>query len=119
MIEFTISRVILCVCGTALILTVSGALGAIYDGDTDEMDDRLAERLAYMMDVFQSSGNDTIILEGSRILPEGYTMAVHDGFVELISEKGKHIAMTTYNGQFTLDCDDILVVTRRTSLLSS
>lgn len=119
MIEFTLSRVVLCVCGLAMLATVSGAVGAIYDTDRGDMDGELADRLAHMMDAFESSDNDTIVLDGSRILPNGYAMKVHDGFVELIGEGRKHISVTSYQGEFELDSDGIAVVTHRRSRQSS
>ena len=119
MIEFTVSRVVLCACGIILIVSVTGVLNGIYDRDTDIMDEDLADRFAYMLDVFQSSEDDMLILDGSRILPEGYTAHIHDGFVELMNGDRRHMAMTDYTGEFVLRWGDMKTVTHRTSLRSS
>ncbi len=119
MIEFTISRVVLCACGIILMVSVSGVLSGIYDKDADLMDEDLAERFAYMLDVFQSSDDDTLVLNGSMLLPEGYTAHIHDGFVELFHNDRRSMAMTEYLGEFVLGCNDTETVIHQRSLLSS
>ena len=119
MIEFTISRVMLCVCGMVLIASVTGALNGIHDVNREASDGDLADRFAYMLDVFQSSGNDTLVLDGARLLPEGYSVSVHDGFVELFGGGDRQMAMTRYAGEFEMDWEDTLTVTRRRSRRSS
>ena len=119
MIEFTISRVVLCACGVLLMVVVTSALGGVYDKNTDVMDEDLASRFAYMLDIFQSSDDDTIVLDGARILPEGYTAMVHDGFVELLHDDRRNMAATDYTGEFKLRWGDTITVTHRTSPRSS
>ncbi len=119
MIEFTISRVVLCACGIILIVSVTGVLNGVYDRDADTMDDDLAERFAYMLDVFQSSDDDTLVLNGSMLLPEGYTARIHDGFVELFHGDRRSMAMTEYPGEFVLGYGDTETVIHQRSLLSS
>lgn len=119
MIEFTLSRVSLCVCGVILIASVTGTLNGIYDSEKDAMDEVLADRFAYMLDLFQSSEDDTLILDGSRILPEGYSVSVHDGLVELFGDDGRKVSATRYQGSFNLVWNGILEITRRTSPRSS
>jgi len=119
MIEFTLSRVTLCVCGVVLIASVTGVLDGIYENDRDAMDGQLVDRFAYMLDVFQSSGSDSIVLDGGRILPEGCTVFVHDGFVELHDGNKKRVSTTSYQGEFQLNWRDTVTVTRRRSLRSS
>ncbi len=119
MIEFTLSRVVLCACGMILIASVTGVLSGIYDNGQDSMDEDLTDRFAGMLDIFQSSGNDTMILDGSRMLPEGYSVHVHDRFVELFGNGRSHVSATKFGGEFQLDWDDTVTVTRRTSPRSS
>ena len=119
MIEFTISRAVLCVCGVMLIASATGVLGAIYDTETDSADRDLADRFAYMLDVFQSSKDDTLILDGGRMLPEGYSVSVHDGFVELFGNGKRQISATGFTGEFQLDWSETLTVARQRSPRSS
>ena len=115
MIEFTISRVVLCVCGTILLVSVAGVLGSIYDLDRSDEDDRLVQRIGYMLDAFESSEVDEIFLDGTSILPEGYGLKVGGGFVELYSDQGRHISMTSYDSEFELCYGEILKISHRTS----
>ena len=119
MIEFTISRVVLCACGMILILSVAGVLNGVYDRNEEQLNNDLADRFAYMLDVFQSSDDDTLVLDGIRILPEGCTAHIHDGFVELLDNDRRHMATTEFKGEFLLKWGDIVTVTHRTSRLSS
>ena len=119
MIEYTVSIVTVCACGMVLLMAVTGTLQGVYDSDTETMDDGLAERLAHILDSYMASGNDTLILDGVRVLPEGCFMRVHDGFVELYRGEEMHIAMTDYPGEFELDCNDVVTIGRRTSRRSS
>ena len=119
MIEFTISRVVLCACGVVLLISVSGILGGMYDLDRSDEDERLVQRIGYMLDAFESSETDMILLDGTMILPEGYHLNVHDGFVELYSEEDLHLSMTSYGSEFELEYGDIVEVTHRTSQQSS
>jgi hypothetical protein len=119
MMELTISRVALCACGLILLASVSGALTGVYDSDRSGMDDGLAERLAYMLDVFESSEMDEIVLDGTRILPEGSRLHVHDHIVELdIGDEG-HLAVTTFGGEIELDWNESVRISRRRSRRSS
>ena len=118
MMEFTFSRVTICICGMLLLLAVTGAVHGVYDSGTDEMDRDLAERTAHMLDVFQASGSDRLILDGSGLLPDGYQLRVHDGFVELLGENGIYVASTAYEGSFELGWNDAIEIGRRRSRLS-
>ena len=119
MIEFTLSRVTLCVCGVILLVSVTAVIQGVYDNDRSEDDDHLVQRIGYILDVFESSDVDELILDGSTILPSGYFLVVHDGFAELSDGEKKHIAMTSYNGEFRLEYDGVEVITHRRSLRSS
>jgi len=118
MMEFTISRVVICVCGITLLVVISGAVSSIYGSQEADADVHTAERLAYMLDAFEYSDLDAIVLEGIKILPEGYHMEVHNGFVELDNGKKVTLAMTSYVGEFDLDWNQTRVITRRRSLRS-
>ena len=119
MIEFTVSRVVLMACGVMVLLSVTGVLDGGYDMERDSMDDSLAGRLAYMLDIFQSSENDELIVDGSMILPQDYHLKVHSGFVELCHEDSVRIAETMFTGEFQLEYGEVVKVTRRTSQRSS
>ncbi|MBE6523357.1 MAG: hypothetical protein E7Z65_00570 [Thermoplasmata archaeon] len=116
MIEFTISRVVMCACGVILLISVTGVLDGIYDLDRSDEDERLVLRIGYMLDAFESSDVDELFLDGASILPEGYGLKVRGGFVELYSESDRHISMTSYSSEFELSYGEVLRITHRTSL---
>lgn len=119
MMEFTMSRVALCICGVVMIASVTGVLSGIYDMETSDQDDRLVQRIGYMLDVFEASDVDEIILDGSTILPTGYSLSVHDGFVELTDGQKIHLSLTSYDSEFILEYDELVVITHRRSQRSS
>jgi len=119
MMEFTISRVALCICGAIILVASVSVIGGIYDNDVPDMDDVSARRIAYMLDTFMASEIDEIILEGNRILPEGYSIRVHDFFVELIGEEKISLAITTFDQELELDWNETKTVTRQKSPQSS
>lgn len=99
--------------GIVLLASVAGALEGIYDMERGSMDDDMVERIGYMLDVFESSSSDELILDGSMILPEGYALYVHDHFVELSYGNRTHIAETEYGGSFDLQWNEAKRITRR------
>lgn len=117
--EFTISRVVLCICGVVILASITGVITGIYDIEVSDQDDRLVQRIGYMLDVFETSDVGELILDGSAILPSGYYLNVHDGFVELTDGKSRHLALTSYDSEFSLGYDDVVTVTHRTFQLSS
>ena len=118
MIEFTVSRVMIFACAAILMVTVTGSVQGIYDMEEVRMDEELVSDLAHMLDVFQASDTDELVLDGPSILPEGSMIRVADGFVELHRGENKHIAMTSFTGEFKLEWNEAVRVTRRRYRLS-
>ncbi len=52
MMEFTLSRAAICVCGVIILVSVTGVLNGIYEMDESEEHDRLVQRIGYMLDAF-------------------------------------------------------------------
>ena len=83
MIEFTLSRVCMCVCGVLMLAAAVGYLGVLEDHREDRADQELADDIASMLDSFQTSKLEELYLEGSSILPSGdFRVTVADGLVE-------------------------------------
>lgn len=119
MIEFTISRVALCIGGIVLLAAAVGAVSNSYDTDVHSIDRDLTGKIAMMLDSFESSNMDVLILEGPSILPKDCSISVHDNTVILYTGNLKYTAVTKYSGEFTMDSNETVEVTRRTSRLSS
>ena len=67
MIEFTLSRVVMCVCGIALLAAVTGILGAVNDDSEDGMMDELAESVADVLDRHRRGQVKAAVLERTGI----------------------------------------------------
>lgn len=117
--EFVISRAALCIGGVILLAAAAGTVSGIYDTDVGDVDGELAVRIAGMLDAFESSQTDVLILEGPVMLPNGRSISVHDNVVELHCGESVHNAVTRYAGEFRMDCTETVEITRRTSPLSS
>ena len=77
MIEFTMSRVILIVCGLAILASVLVPLHSFYDERYDHSMIDAADRVSFILDEFWASEADTLTVRGWEILPSS------DCFIEL------------------------------------
>ena len=85
MIEFTLSRVILIVCGVAILAAVLVPLQSIYNENYDNSLEDAADRLSFVLDEFWASAADSMTIRGWEVLPsadcyieiEGHDLTVH------------------------------------------
>jgi hypothetical protein len=77
LIEFTLSRVALIVCGAAILISVLVPLQSYYDERYDESMEGAADSLTFILDEFWASEADTVTIRGWEILPSS------DSFVEI------------------------------------
>ncbi|MCL2509742.1 MAG: hypothetical protein FWF07_01505 [Methanomassiliicoccaceae archaeon] len=85
MIEFTMSRVILIVCGVAVLASVMIPIQSFYGERYDSSMEDAADRLSLILDEFWASEADTVTIRGWEILPssdcfveiEGHSLTVH------------------------------------------
>ncbi len=108
-----------CACGIAILVAVPSALEGIYEMDESDMDDDIARGMASLLDGFVSSGVDSLILDGGRMLPKDSWLNVHDGLVELYHNDRVHIWVTEFKGSFMMACGEEVTVIRRRSPRSS
>lgn len=103
MIEFTLSRVVLCMCGITLMAASIGVLGVVNDSHESEMSDDLADSVADLLDRFQESEADEMVLRGHDILPsDGHVLRVSDGVVTVEHDGRVSMAATSFDGGFEL-----------------
>ncbi|MDR1404408.1 MAG: hypothetical protein LBJ20_02415 [Candidatus Methanoplasma sp.] len=88
MIEFTLSRVVLIICGAAILGTVFVPIQSLCEYRYDESMSDAADRISFIIDEFWASEADTLTVRGWEILPpggyieiEGHHLAVHAGDV--------------------------------------
>lgn len=85
MIEFTMSRVALIICGLAVLTAVALPLQSFYDERYDSSMEHTADKVAFILDEFWASEADTLTLRGWEILPsadcfieiDGHNLTVH------------------------------------------
>lgn len=113
MIEFTLSRVVLCVCGAVLLASALGALSLAEEGRDADLSDDLAGSIAATLDRFNSSKADSLWLDGNTLLPTKETMVhVHDHVVTVVYNGKKSLAYTDYSGDFDLQWGSGIVLTK-------
>ncbi len=106
MIEFTLSRAVMCVCGIALLGVALGVMTDAEDAKESEMDEDLAESLASLLDRFQNSRSQKLVLRGEDLIPrEGQTVSVSDHIVTVTRDGKESRAYTLYDGSFELARD--------------
>ena len=118
MMEFTMSRVTLIICGAILIAAVAVPLSGIYEDKTQESLGDMTEKTAVMIDSFWNSDIDKMYLDGNSLLPsaeyslsvEGYEVTMTDGsgneyrsFLKNKADsftvtKGEIVTLVKYNG---------------------
>ena len=95
MIELTVSRVCVCICGIAMLAAVVGMMSASIDEGSSDADMELVTDIAAMLDSIQRSEISSVTLEGNRILPTtGHSLSVREGIVELRHDGNSFYAMT-------------------------
>ncbi|MGN0098878.1 MAG: hypothetical protein ACI38Y_06105 [Candidatus Methanomethylophilaceae archaeon] len=113
MIEFTLSRVCMCVCGVLMLAAATGYLGLVEDQRGSEADQELADDIASMLDAFQMSKLNELRLDGSTVLPSNdIRVVVHDGLVELIHGDRRYYSSTVFGSDLELDRGSSVVLTR-------
>lgn len=109
--EFTISRVVLCICGIAMLVAVSAYMGGISENVDDSMAEALVDKIAAMLDSFASSQSDELLLSGWDILPSPeYSLSANGFVLELKGPSGTYTALTGSEFDFDLSYTDIVTI---------
>jgi len=89
MIEFTVSRAALMICGTILLSAIGIPMSQMFDSDGADMLQSVADADAASIDAFWASNLDVMYIDGSDMLPSpGYSLTVN----------GHHLTVTDTNG---------------------
>ena len=102
MLEFTMSRVSLFICGAVLLSITIIPVSGIFDerSDADMLD--ATDQIATMMDSFWSSDSDTMTVRGWDILPSADCSLSLNEHTVTINKNGK-----TYHGLMVHRADDV------------
>lgn len=104
MIEFTISRVVLCVCGVALLALAMSAVGTTEDRIGSDLDEEAAQEIADILDRFEESVLTSLTLEAADVLPSAeHTLTVRDNVVMLECGDRCAVAYTECDLEIYLD----------------
>lgn len=122
MMEFTLSRVTLVICGAILIASVAVPISGVYEDRTDESLAGMAEKTAAVIDSFWNSDIDSMYLEGDALLPspeyslclEGYGVTVTDGSGNEYRSYMKHMS-----GRITLSKGEVVVIVKDNGVLNT
>ncbi|MGE0015574.1 MAG: hypothetical protein AB7S83_05280 [Candidatus Methanomethylophilaceae archaeon] len=112
MLEFTMSRVVLCICGAVLLGAVVAPFSAICSSEGDVRMTEAVDSIAETIDGFYRSEADTMTLRGWDVLPnagcsvrvEGHFVILCDGEREYLSpiSCGSEDFSLRYDGTVTL-----------------
>ena len=104
MIEFTLSRVCMSVCGLLLLASVIVPVTGMYDRQAGGMESGISDDMASLIDTFYYSEMEEMTISMSDILPNSSSYAEIDGnLISLTTERGTYksgtvVAIVTENG---------------------
>lgn len=103
MMEFIASRSVMCVCGVVLLASVLGFMSTMEEDENASQSELLAGSFASMLDRFESSDADALILRGNEMVPdEDVMITVADHLVRIEHDGRTFSAYTTFGGTFVL-----------------
>ena len=113
MLEFTMSRVVLCVCGVILLGSVCIPLLGMYSTNENVLMTESTDSIAAMIDSFYGSEADTMILRGWDILPGNDCSLNVDGHnVTLSDSNGEYRSLISYKSYFSLSYNEMITLER-------
>jgi len=96
MMEFTMSRVVMAICGLMIMAVAIGPFTSFYDQRLDQAGIQTVEEVANLFDKIASKGdNVSYLIHGHDILPSpNYYLKINGNEISLQSENGKYSAFT-------------------------
>lgn len=114
MMEFTMSRVCLCVCGIVLMASVTTPLIHFYDDSKDDEMQGIADGAAGLINNFIHSEADVITLSMREILPDMHCTLSFNGRVLTVEKDGRgYDSLISFNaGDHSFDHNDIIEISK-------
>ena len=115
MMEFTLSRVAMSICGLILLVAVVAPVVHVFEesGDRDVQD--IADDTAALIDRFERSKADKMILSVSDVLPgPSYSLILNDGVLTV--ENDGHLYRSPLSSEVsggTFVCGDMIEITKK------
>ncbi len=120
MIEFTLSRVAVIICGVIMLGAVFAPVSALFEEEEADGMAAAADHASAILDRFWESETDVLTLRGSDILPgPGCRLEIAGQNVSLIDSSGKEYRTAVAHGleSFVLSYNDVVELTRNGSSL--
>ncbi len=115
MIEFTLSRVVLSVCGILILAAVLSPVTSLYESSEDIGYQHQCDSIAEMIDVFYDSDADEMNMSMDQILPNDTSLRLNEHTISLISERNSFdslTAVTIYSDDADYGRNDMVKLTK-------
>lgn len=116
MIEFTISRVVLGICGVAMLAAVLSPAATIYEaGENTEFQEQ-CDKIADMIDSFSESKSDSMTVFADQIIPNDAALKLDGHTVSIIRGDEKFNSLTSrlmIGDEKSFGCNDVIKLTKR------
>lgn len=116
MMEFTLSRVVLSICGVAMLAAVISPVTAIYDGGEDAGYQEQCDAVAAMIDAFYESESDYMTICVNQIIPGGVSLEIEGHFVSTVRGESTYRSLTSrevISDETSFGNNDVIKLTRR------
>ena len=101
MMEYTLARVVIVMCGVILVAAVIPPVTSVYDnGESVGMHDQ-SETLCRMLDSFHESEADEMTICLNTVLPQTSSVIIDSYFVTIIDGENQY----RYNTEYTIESD--------------
>ena len=101
MMEYTLARVVVVMCGAILLAAVIPPVTSVYDnGESAGMQDQ-SETLCRMLDSFHESEADEMTICLNTVLPQTSSVIIDSYFVTIIDGENQY----RYNTEYTIESD--------------
>lgn len=113
MLEFTLSRVVLCVCGVILLGSVCIPLSGMYSSNEDVLMTESTDSIAVMIDSLYNSEADAMVIRGWDILPNNDCSLKVEGHNVIINNSdGEYRSLISHMSYFSLSYNEIVTLER-------
>lgn len=118
MMELTLSRVTMMVCGVILLAAVVSPVSVMLNPETDDRMQAIADGVARMVDAFDRSGVDELTVELNNVIPLGTNIMFDGNIITLeFDDKSKrsHCRTTMEHAEFS--SEDTICLTRSNGMI--
>ena len=123
MMEYTMARVALAICGVVMLAAVVPPVTSLFDSEESADMQYQTENICRMLDTFHDSAADDMMLSMNTILPQSSSLKIEDRTITMIDEDNEYRSYTEYpviadKNIYTKNdcvsitkCDDSIVIT--------